>query len=254
MLYLEKREAYEKKMLDIVRQAQDEGTTPYIIAMRHNERNRADIEDFVRRHGEEPKETIEALTAQAAIIHEQNVEAKQASGVPDYIVAENAVLQDYALKEFNGDPDYFIDPGTLGSIFSGAKNAITNINAKRAENGKPPLLAGKKKKALFYKAQEAQKVAQTVPATTQAPPKTGGFKTVVNPNSGNVYVEDPEDGTQTPVTDGPYPANQKTELGQILQGIIGGVREGETKKAMKDYLPYIIGAAVLIFIIARKTK
>lgn len=248
MYYADKREKYEGAMIDIARRAGQTGENSSQIAMGIIDQNRESVENFVRQNGETPKESIEALTAQAAIIHERNVEAKQESGVPDYIVAENAVLQDYALDEFNGDVDNF-SPELLGSIFSGAKQAVQKINGKRAESGKPPILTGKKKGALWIKNQAAEKAALTVKTPLIRKPDGNLEKIFTDGDGVNV------DGT--PIIQQPAgnnkAANTIRDLQNIINGGIGGARQHETKNAIMQYLPYLLIGAVAIYLIAKKS-
>ena len=135
MKYLKSRQATQKAFNTIDRIAELYGKSPEYVATRI-------VENYVKNHGYEPAKQAAALALQVCLIHDNKVQDMQKRGIPDYYLAENALLQNQIEQEENG-VDNFIGGSLLGSIFRSGDAALDAVNKKRLEKGKKPILSGK---------------------------------------------------------------------------------------------------------------
>ncbi len=234
-----KLKGYKDEIRKIQAVARRKGVHPSQVAARFLEPRRGELSSFVIKYGMNPADDILQLAAQVATIHERNVEVKMTQlGDSSYELAEDSVFQDYALQGDAQGYDNF-DFATLGAVFQGAVSGVKKINATRAEKGKPPLLAGKKKKALFAKTQEDERRLAAFNAANKQKQQED--------EDNNIYVPDNDEDEKPPA------AKKKSGVRTIIDEVTGKVKKKEEEKALKEYLPFIIGGAILIFFLGKKS-
>lgn len=202
--------------------------TPVQAAIAVTEENpevKAYIKKYVAESGVKPSENPTALLAQAAELRSY----AEAQAVDDGMSEEDAA--DYIEEEeIQESMEEGFDPASIISMASNAinkgKEIVKNMNAKRAAKGKPPLLAGKKKKAkIAAQAKDAANAASGNVNTTD-------LVKVANPNAqqqlgGNVAAK--------------------------INEVIERVKEEEKKKFLQENWIWIALAVVVIFFIGKKS-
>ena len=227
MQHIDKKRRYIKAMQDIDTIAIKNGISPDSLALKIVKENRPEIERYVKMHGGNPDPNPAVLAAQACIIHENKIAHMQASGVPDYEMAENRVLSEDQTREDLGKSDSFA-PALLGTLFKAGKKAITNINNKRIANGKKPILSGQKFQNLV------KKVGQHVNIQT-------------NENGLNIGVT----GLNTAP---PKPLNQQSDLSIIAGSVMDQMETDKKNDYIKKNLPLIALAIVALILIIKQSK
>jgi hypothetical protein len=222
-----KQHQTKKALRTIHRIAAQENKPPEQVAQDILTNEPEALPSFIKQAGEAPvSDNQEAMAAQATMIHENNIEQKQAAGVPDYDVAEAAVFEDYEIAADEGEVDDFA-PALIGSILAAGKNALAKINAKRVKNGKKPLFAGKKFKALQDK----------IKAAVDVQPTDTGLNIALNTMKQHPDVKDAKDSSDVQI---------------LIDEALKQARKVETKKAISGAMPLIIIGLVVVVIIARK--
>lgn len=199
MKYLKSRKATKKALLTHLKIAQENGVTPASVATKICHNRRPDIAAYIKNNGYNPAKNPAALALQAMLLHDSKVVDMQSKGIPDYYLAENALLQNQIEQEENG-VDNFIGGSLLGSIFRAGDAALDKVNKKRIEKGLKPILSGKL----------AEKIRKNVKLTSNE------NKIVISAN----LPEDKGDKKST------------SEVGAAIEGI----NESLTKDGKNDFL------------------
>ena len=142
MKYLKSKQATKRALRTHQKIAQLEGVTPEYVATKICENRRQDIAAYIKNNGYNPANNPGALALQAMLLHDGKIADMQSKGIPDYYLAENALLQNQIEQEENGT-DNFIGGSLLGSIFRAGDAALDKVNKKRIEKGLKPILSGK---------------------------------------------------------------------------------------------------------------
>lgn len=214
-----KREDYINSMKVVDEMAIKAGVKPEVMALQLVKENIPLIQRYVTEHGERPEENPIALAAQATLIHESKIWDKiENEGIPDYEAAEKQVLaEDQALEDRGGVSNF--GGGILGIVFKAGSKGLDKINEKRVKAGKKPLLAGDKGVKL------RNKVLQ------------------------HIELEEVQGRGIKPAGD----KWKKTDAGILLDSLAREVENEKTKEALMKYLPFIIIAAVIIYLIGKKS-
>lgn len=217
---------YNRKQADLTLQqrAIDQSLEPSTVALQNVQAQQPLINSYVQSQGQVPQPNPAALALQANSLFQSQIEQKQAQGVPDFDVAHDAVISD--MQDSWGDEEseeFFGD--LFSSIYKAGSALIGKINKKREDKGLKPLFAGK----------NWQKMAE----------KMANNETVI------------EDGLN---------ANERALLALTRKEIdvakkndspvgaaVRAIKADQTRQAIRDYLPYIVIAAVVIYLIGKHT-
>lgn len=200
------------------------GLQPETVALANVAANAPTVASYVEQQGLIPQQNPAALAMQATQAFVNEVENRQNEGVPDWDTAQDSVIQDY--QESWDEADNFFG-SILQSVFAAGKALVEKINVKRTAKGKKPLFGGKGWKKI------AEKVADNKEVVTDSMNSAEKAFLAL---------------TKKEVTE----AVRKEKQSAVGAGADALIND-QKKQAIKEYLPYALVAAVLIFVIAKHT-
>lgn len=211
---------------DIETRANEKGISRDAEALNHVNLHKDKIAAWVKRNGQTPQKNPAALALQTSNIYLKKVADKQKQGVPDFDVAEDAVMRDEQ-EQGGEDADNFLG-FLMGGIFAAGKALLKKINGKRTAKGKEPL----------FKGDGWRKVGEQIEAGKQpAMDKLNELERKFLDKTNEEIRKQGGDPNNT-----------------IGGSFASGTKNAYMKDALHKYLPWIIIAVVIVFIIGRKTS